>query len=54
MDFLALNETKVKDKHEEWFENALEVKSGVGEKTRAKEGVVLLLKWELCESVKEF
>lgn len=51
--FLALGETKFKGKGKEWFGNVLRVKSGVGEKIRAKEGVELLLKQELreCESV---
>ncbi|XP_071547063.1 craniofacial development protein 2-like [Panulirus ornatus] len=53
MDVLALSETKLKGKGEEWFGNVLGVKSGVSERTRAREGVALLLNQELWEYVIE-
>lgn len=40
-------------KGEEWFGNVLGVKSKVGERTRAKQGVELILKQKLWEYVKD-
>ncbi|XP_071512677.1 uncharacterized protein [Panulirus ornatus] len=53
LDVLALSETKLKGKGEEWFGNVWGVKSGVSERTRAREGVAILLKQELWEYVIE-
>ncbi|XP_071512709.1 craniofacial development protein 2-like [Panulirus ornatus] len=53
LDVLALSETKLKGKGEEWFGNVLGVKSGVSERTIAREGVAVLLKQELWEYVIE-
>ena len=46
MDILALCETKLKEKMEDFFGNKLEFKSGIGERPMTREGVTIPVKNE--------
>lgn len=51
VDVLALSETKIKGKREEWFTNVLGQHNLVGVRAKAKQGVAVLLEQELWECV---
>src|SRR5256885_9485217 len=54
LDIVCLSETKLKGKGEVWFGNIKGVKSGVRERTRAREWVAILLRDEMWNFVIEW